>query len=171
MNRVLDALDGVPNLTTHVLPHIRPDLISWSCYDGLRREDRSADKTAIGLWQGLELIQRHAKTTQVDSKGRPAVYIGEIGFPEQLIEADAVVAMLDAAMGVFLAWDIPYIQYWELYCNERKDGDRTPPNAPAKQEELRGYWLVRPDGSLGHAAVYLQKVIQLGSSETRHSDK
>lgn len=168
VNRVLDALEGIPNLTTHVLPSIRPDLISWSCYDGLKREDRSADTTAIGLWQGLELIQHYAKTTQLDSKGRPAVYIGEIGFPEQLIEADIVVDKLDAAMGVFLARDIPYIQYWELYCNERKDGDRTPPSAPAKAEELRGYWLVRPDGTLGHAAGYLQKLLQQPHSSRLH---
>jgi hypothetical protein len=169
VNRVLDALDGVPNLTTHVLPHIRPDLISWSCYDGLRRDDPSADSTAIGLWQGLEIIQHHAQTTQVDSQGRPAVYIGEIGLPEQLIEPEAVIAKLDAAMGVFLARDIPYIQYWELYCNERQDGDRTPPDAPAKAEELRGYWLVRPDGSPGHMASYLQELMRLGGSPNRAS--
>jgi len=160
VNKVLDALQGMPTLTTHVLPHIRPDFISWSCYDGLKTDARDGDKTAVGLWQGLELIQHYARTTQVDAQGRPAVYIGEIGVPEEIVPAAATLDILDAAMGVFFARDIPYILHWELYCNERKDGNRDPVKEPETAGDLRGFWLVRPDGSLGHTAEYFQQLLQ-----------
>lgn len=159
VNRVFDLQAGHPTLTTHVLPHIRPDFISWSCYDGLRTERRQGQQTGLGLWQGLDLIQTYARTTQQDTAGRPAVYIGEMGFPEQQVPAEAVVDMMDGAMGTLLARQIPYVFHWELFCNERLDGGRDPATRNETAEELRGYWLVRPDGSLGHTARYFQRLL------------
>jgi hypothetical protein len=159
VNRVFDALKNIPTITTHVLPAIRPDYISWSCYDGLKTESRSAEKTAAGLWQGLDIIQRHARTTQRDFEGKPAVYIGEIGFPEEVVPAPAVVKMMDGAMAVMFARRIPYIFHWELYCNERKDGRRFPVEKPETAADLRGFWLVRPDGSTGHTGEYFRKLL------------
>lgn len=159
VNRVFDLLAGHPTVTTHVLPHVRPDFISWSCYDGLRAERRKGDETALGLWEGLDLIQRHARTTQVDFAGKPAVYIGEMGFAEQLVPADAVVDMMDGAMGTLLARRIPYLFHWELFCNERRDGAQVPSGRVETAESLRGFWLVRPDGTLGHTGNYLQSLI------------
>lgn len=160
VNKVFDSLQNLPTLTTHVLPHIRPDFISWSCYDGLKTENLSADKTMVGMWQGLEIIQHYARTTQQDSQGRPAVYIGEIGFPEQVVPADAAVEMMDGAMAVLFARDVPYIFHWEIFCNERKDGDREVAPGPDKIEELRGFWLVRPDGTLGETGKYFQQLLE-----------
>jgi hypothetical protein len=159
VNKVFDILAGVPTVTSHILPRIRPDFVSWSCYDGLKSEARSAEATAAGLCEGLDLIQSHAQTTQRDFVGKPAVYVGEIGFPEQVIPAEAVTEMLDGAMGALLAREIPYIFYWQLYCNERKDGDRSPAAASDSAEELRGFWLVRPDGTAGIVAQYLARVL------------
>nr|MCU0793439.1 hypothetical protein [Opitutaceae bacterium] len=51
-NRVFDSLDGIATLCTHVFPRVRPDLISWSCYDGMKLEHKSGDVAAVGLWQG-----------------------------------------------------------------------------------------------------------------------
>lgn len=159
VNRVFDLTDGYPTVTSHILPHIRPDFISWSCYDGLMTGKQDGVATALGLGEGLDLIQRHARTTQRDFAGKPAVYIGEIGFPEQLVPAGAVVDMMDGAMGTLLARQIPYIFHWELFCNERRDGSRAPADRKETAEELRGFWLVRPDGSLGHTAEYFEKLL------------
>ena len=165
VNKVFDALQGLPTLTTHVLPKIRPDYISWSCYDGLKTEARSADKTAIGLWQGLEIIQHYARTVQHDAAGRPAVYIGEIGFPEQVVPPESAVEMMDAALGVFFARHIPYILYWELYCNERKDGTRSLVTASEPAQELRGFWLIKPDGTLGGTGAYFRELLMLAGGK------
>jgi hypothetical protein len=159
VNRVFDLLKGIPTVTTHVLPHIRPDLISWSCYDGLNTGAKRAEKSAVGIWQGLDLIQHYARTTQQDFAGRPAVYIGEFGFPENVTTPASAVEMMDGALGAMFARQIPYLLYWEIFCNERKDGTRPRPLASEKAEELRGFWLVRPDGSLGGVGEYFTQLL------------
>jgi hypothetical protein len=170
VNRVFDSLKNIPTITTHVLPNIKPDYISWSCYDGLKTETRSAEKTAVGLWQGLDIIQQHARTTQRDFEGKPAVYIGEIGFPEEVVPHPAAVEMMDGAMVVMFARRIPYILHWELYCNERKDGRRFPVEEPETAEDLRGFWLVRPDGSPGHTGEYFMKLLaRTGTNATNRN--
>lgn len=159
VNRVFDLLKGIPTVTTHVLPHIRPDFISWSCYDGLNTGARQAGKSAVGIWRGLDLIQHHARTTQQDGTGRPAVYIGELGFPENVTTPEAAVQMMDGALGALIARGVPYLLYWELYCNERKDGTKPRPVASEPAEELRGFWLVRPDDRLGGVGEYLSRLL------------
>ncbi len=159
VNRVFDLLKGIPTVTTHVLPLIRPDLISWSCYDGLNTGARRAEKSAVGIWQGLDLIQHHARTTRQDFAGRPAVYIGEFGFPENVTTPASAVEMLDGALGAMFARQIPYLLYWEIFCNERKDGTRPKPVASENADELRGFWLVRPDGSLGGVGEYFTRLL------------
>jgi hypothetical protein len=159
VNRVFDLLKGIPTVTTHVLPHLRPDLISWSCYDGLNTGAKRAEKSAVGIWQGLELIQHYARTTQQDFAGRPAVYIGEFGFPENVTTPASAVEMMDGALGAMFARQLPYLLHWEIFCNERKDGTRPRPVAAEKAEELRGFWLVRPDGSLGGVGEYFTRLL------------
>lgn len=159
VNRVFDAVAGIPTMTTHVLPHVRPDFISWSCYDGLKTAARDGGKTAIGLWRGLDLIQQQARTTQRDPAGRPAVFIGELGFPENTTTPAGAVEMMDGALGTLFARDVPYLLYWELYCNERKDGTRPVVLKSAQADELRGFWLVRPDGTKGGVGQYLQRLL------------
>jgi hypothetical protein len=46
-----------------------------------------------------------------------------------------------------------------LYCNEPIDG-RPGDRRVRKAEELRGFWLVRPDGSLGHGARFLGRLLE-----------
>ncbi len=159
VNRVFDELGGIPTVTTHVLPQVRPDFISWSCYDGLKASQRNGEATARGVWAGLDLIQRRAQTTQRDPEDRPALYIGEIGFPEQVTPPEATLDMMDGAMGTLLARQVPYIFHWQLFCNERKDGKRDLPAASEQASELRGFWLVRPDGGLGVIGRYFQSLL------------
>ena len=148
VNRVWDSTRGIPTLTTHVLPYVAVDLISWSSYDGMANPVRA--------WQGLELIRHYARPSPVF--GKPVVYIGEVGKPEQGQSEEQIVSWWDQAMGVFLAQQIPWILHWELYCNEvaKKDG---PKRNVYRAEDLRGFWLVRPDGSLSYSGKYLKALL------------
>ena len=60
---------------------------------------------------------------------------------------------------VCFALDIPWIVHWELFCNEPNDGTK-PDRRLRKAEELKGFWYVRPDGSLGWGARYLDRLLK-----------
>ena len=55
-----------------------------------------------------------------------------------------------------LDWGCPYVVYWQLYCNEAK---HQPVHSNA---DVRGFWLVRPDGSRSWAWDYLKEKLQAG---------
>jgi hypothetical protein len=150
VNRVWDGVNGIPTLTTHVLPYVELDLVSWSSYDGM--------DSAVHAWQGIELIRQHMKPSA--AFGKPVVYIGEVGKPENTGASEAeIIAWWDRALGVFLAQDIPWFIHWELYCNEPKDGTKSD-RRPRRADELRGFWLLRPDGRPGYAAQYFERLLQ-----------
>ncbi len=150
VNKVWDGAKGIPTLTTHVLPHVAVDLVSWSSYDGM--------DSAVKAWQGIELIRQHMKPSP--AFGKPSVYIGEIGKPENTgATKKELLEWWDRAMGVFFALDIPWVVHWELYCNEPKDGTKGN-RAPRKADEMRGFWLIKPDGSLSHAGNYFAALLK-----------
>lgn len=149
VNRVWDGTKGLPTLTSHVLPHVTLDLVSWSSYDGM--------SDAVATWQGVELIRQHMRPSP--TFGKNAVFIGEIGKPENEANEADIIEWWDRAMGVFFAMEIPWIVHWELYCNEPKDGTKAD-RRPRKADEMRGFWLLRPDGSMGHAARYLTTLLK-----------
>lgn len=150
VNRVWDGTKGIPTLTTHVLPHVALDLVSWSSYDGM--------DSAVNAWLGIELIRQHMKPSP--AFGKSTVFIGEIGKPENTgAKQKEIVEWWDRALGVFFALDIPWIIHWELYCNEPKDGTKSD-RRPRKAEELRGFWLIRPDGSLSYSGEYLVSLLK-----------
>jgi hypothetical protein len=159
VNRVWDSTIGLPTLTNRVLPHVALDLVSWSSYDGMD----SATKT----WQGIELIRHHMRPSP--TFGRNAVYVGEIGKPENGAKEADIIEWWDRAMGVMLAMDIPWIVHWELYCNEPKDGTKSD-RRPRKAEEMRGFWYLRPDGSLSHGGRYLDTLLKHAGSPLPESE-
>jgi hypothetical protein len=149
VNRVWDGTKGLATLTTHVLPHVTVDLVSWSSYDGMN--------SAVTAWQGVELIRAHMRPSPVF--GRNAVYIGEIGKPENEDTKHNIIEWWDRAMGVVFAMELPWIVHWELYCNEPRKGDKED-RRPRSADEMRGFWFVRPDGTLGYAGEYLTGLLQ-----------
>jgi hypothetical protein len=148
VNRVWDTVKGLPTLTNRVLPHVAVDLVSWSSYDGMADE--------VATWHGVELIRKHMKPSP--TFGDKAVYIGEIGKPEKGVPREQIVEFWDRTMGVFLAMDIPWIVHWELYCNEPADGTK-PDRRLRKEEEMRGFWWLKPDGTPGHGGEYLNRLL------------
>jgi hypothetical protein len=57
------------------------------------------------------------------------------------------------------AMDIPWIVHWELYCNEPKDGTKSD-RRPRRADEMRGFWFIRPDGSLSHSGEYFSALLK-----------
>ena len=150
VNRVWDGTKGIPTITTHVLPFVTLDLVSWSCYDGMNN--------VVQAWRGIELIRKSMRSSPIF--GDNAVYIGEVGMAERNVPEPEIVDFWDRAIGVFLALGVPWFVHWELYCNEPVDLKTKSDRTPRKADELRGFWLIRPDGSLSHSGKYLTALLQ-----------
>ena len=150
VNRVWDGTKGLATLTTHVLPHVTLDLVSWSSYDGMN--------DAVTAWQGVELIRHYMRPSP--TFGRNAVFIGEIGKPEAEASEAEIIEWWDRAMGVTFAMELPLLVHWELYCNEPKDLKTKQDRTPRKAEDMRGFWFLRPDGTLSHSGKYLTTLLR-----------
>lgn len=163
VNRVFDALNGTPTLTTQVLPYVKVDLLSWSCYDGMRNDKKTAESSAIGIWQGIEIMQHcAAKTTLTDKNGRSQVMLGEIGVPENRFKSEEDTRnVLDGCLAACFAIDMQWIIYWELFCNEISEAAKAQKKKyPLAADELNGFWLIRPDGSMSWAGKYLDSLLK-----------
>lgn len=152
VNKVYDGMEGIPTLTTSVLPNVRVDMVSWSAYDG-------KSKDGIKMYRGIDFIKQNLHPSDY-MEGKKVVFIGEIGEPENINNQtrESIHQFWDTMMGVYLAQDIPYIVIWELYCNEPKYGPRSQDKKKGA-DELRGFWLIRPDGSKGWAQEYFEEIL------------
>jgi hypothetical protein len=148
---VLDALKGTPTLTTHVLPRVALDWVSWSSYDAMN--------SPVDTWHGLEIIRHYARPSP--GFDHPRVYVGEVGLPERERPEESIAQWWDQTMGVFVAQEVPYVIHWQLYCNEPVKGAKRKGDV-FEADQLRGFWLVRPDGSPGRAAEYFKLLLQHG---------
>ncbi len=155
-NKVMDSQSGIPGIVNSVLPLVETDMVSWSCYDGM-------DASGLGLYKGIKYIQSNMRPTSY-MKGKKVVFLGEIGIPEQryegLTEKKPVIERWDAYIGVCLALKIPYIIQWELYCNEPKNEELRKLTDPRKTDEMRGFWLIRPDGTDSFVGEYFKKLLE-----------
>jgi hypothetical protein len=108
-------------------------------------------------------------------KGKKVVFLGEIGIPEQryegLTEKGPVVKRWDAYIGVCAALKIPYLIQWELYCNEPKNEELRKLNEVRKTEEMRGFWLIRPDGTKSFAQQYFDLLLKYAGSKIPDAEK
>jgi hypothetical protein len=152
VNRVADLWKKIPTMTEQVLPHVELDLVSYSCYDGMSRPET--------LWKCLQEIRNHCKTGPLF--GPCAVFVGEIGIPEN-DQPQRLSERWDEFMGVLLAAAVKYIVHWELYCNEFKNDLAKKPQPPITDPALmRGFWLVKPDGSLSESGKYFASLWKRG---------
>lgn len=60
-NRVLCADLGVPCVAALVLPEVECDMVSWSAYDGMAAEKKSAAATAGGVARGIEILRKNCR--------------------------------------------------------------------------------------------------------------
>jgi hypothetical protein len=146
VNRVVDAWKGIPTMTTKVLPGVELDMVSYSYYDAM--------SSPITLWKAIEEIRKNARTN--GPFGDRAVFLGEVGIPENE-QRDRIRERWDEFLGVAMALELPYVVHWEVFCNELNPKLNPPAASPVKQNrDVRGFFLVRPDGSLSVSGQYLK---------------
>ena len=154
VNKVYDGIiHSMPSITTSVLPHVKVDMVAWSAYDG-----KSND--GVKMYKGIDYLRHYMNPTPY-MKGEKVVFIGEINEHENRNNRTKtyVQNFVDVIMGVYLAQDIPYIFYWELYSNDTKTGSKRQDKV-LKVQDLAGNWLIRPDGSFGWAQKYFNNLLK-----------
>jgi len=152
VNRVVVSMkEGRPNMVNSVLPHTNLDLVSYSAWDATteRFEDPNVFREA------LDFIAAHMPDSP--DFGNRNVYLGEFGMPENGFSAEQIRKAIPNAVQTALDWGCPYIVYWQLYCNELKSGKRKPP--VHDNDAVRGFWLIRPDGSKGWTWDYFYRLL------------
>lgn len=129
VNRPLDAKDkGMVRMTSHVLPHVRVDMVSYSAYDSLYTHR---------LAEALDYIEAHARVTgYFDGIFDKKVFVGEYDGYQDYIrhgnqpperQADNAWEVIETAV----AWGAPFVLYWEFYSN----GDKVMPPE-------HGFWMI-----------------------------
>lgn len=146
VNLVMRSLDGgKPGVVNKVLPQTRLDLVSYSAWDAMGGKD--------GLRRALDYIAE--QTPDSAAFGAKNVYLGEFGWPENDDPEKHRTAVRNA-VETGLDWGCPWLIYWELFCNE-------PRKRPvAGNDDCRGFWLIKQDGSRAWAWEYLRGVLEKG---------
>ncbi|HKH46035.1 MAG TPA: hypothetical protein VKM72_15350 [Thermoanaerobaculia bacterium] len=152
-NLLRNAMEGKVTVTNDVIPRTRADLYSYSSWD--------IGFDPAELVRALDYLA--AKAPDSALYGSRNVYLGEYGAAKDQVigekERTVVIRQLtDAAVG----WGARWVVYWQLYCNEPAREYQT--ERPTNQD-LRGFWLIRPDGV--KTRIYKSFQGQLGSSVNR----
>lgn len=146
---VKSMLEGKPNMVNEVLPFTNLDLVSYSCYDACLQP------TTTLLKDGVQFI----KDNMPDSEafGNDNVYIGEYGVPENSYTPLQIESVMKNTVEVGLDANCPYIIYWQLYDNELVDANT--PLPVTSNAQVRGFWLIKPDGTSSWHYNYLKEMI------------
>lgn len=153
INVVVNSMNsGQENMVNEVLPFTELDLVSYSCYDSC---------LAIGNPQLLKDAVDYIKQNMPDSAafGNDNVYLGEYGVPENEYSDGQIDWVMNNTVNTGLEKDCPYIIYWQLYDNEV-----VTPGTPlpvTSNSDVRGFWLIKPDGTKSRHYDYLKGIIEL----------
>jgi hypothetical protein len=153
INLVVSSMDlGYVNMVTEVLPYVNVDLVSYSAWDATVGFIGQPQK----LHDALDYIASHANNSQYF--GDKNIYIGEFGLPENEYSQQNVATLVNDTINTAFDWGCQYVMFWQLYCNELVN-----PNTPVpvtNNNDVRGFWLIRPDGTFSWAYTYLRSFLQ-----------
>lgn len=163
-NRIEDSMSGKPGVANSVLPYTTVDLVSYSCYNFLDTSERLA--------KAVDYLAAHLPPTAVFGQNPHSVYLGEFGYPENGREgSEGVNRRIDNAMTVVREKGLPWAVFWEIYGNEPASADLTLPlNGKKNDQNLHGYWMVKPDGSPATAWHRYRRIFAEADSERATSD-
>jgi hypothetical protein len=144
-NRLEDSMAGKPGVANSVLPHTTVDLASYSAYNFLDTPERLA--------KAVDYLAAHLPPTAAFGQNPHSVYLGEFGYPENGREGlEGLNRRIDNADSVVTSKGLPWAVFWEVYCNEPLDKTLPLPlNGKENDHNLRGFWMVKPDGTPGLA--------------------
>lgn len=140
-NRLEDSLAGKPGVANSVLPYTTVDLVSYSCYHFL--------DTPEHLAAAVDYLAARLPATALFGRTTRSVYLGEFGYPEHGQEGiEGLNRRLDNAIAVVKEKGLPWAIFWQMYGNEPLPNAPEPPlNGRTNDAHLRGFWMVKPDGS------------------------
>ncbi|MHC4165746.1 MAG: hypothetical protein ACYSWQ_02185 [Planctomycetota bacterium] len=163
VNRVVGSMrQGRPNLVNEVLPHTKLDLVSYSAWDATSEHARDPNV----FREALDFIA--ANMSDSTSFGDRNVYVGEFGMPENEFSAERIRDMIPHVVETARDWGCPYIVYWQLYCNELKP--RRQPTPVTSNDAVRGFWLIRPDGSKAWTWDYFHGLLNPSGAPPQNID-
>jgi hypothetical protein len=144
VNRVTDAFNRPHRrrIITDIAARLQPDIVSYSAYDSTIADlgygaNFAAWQAACERDFGLALKQIKRAFP------KSLVQIGEVGFPEnEMLSGNGGVGyspgdMLEVVRDVAEAHGVTWFVFWQVFDNETS----------ALPEMVRGYWMVKPDGS------------------------
>jgi hypothetical protein len=156
VNHLADSMDGKITATNAVVPFIHADLYSYSSWD-LRFDRRR-------LIDALEYLKSMAPDSEL--YGEDNIYLGEYGaVKDQVGEGASVKSLIQGLTEAAIGWGVRYAVFWQVFCNEAAHEYKGRP----KNSDLRGFWLVRPDGVLAPPWRDFQRRMDLSRRLTRLS--
>ena len=156
VNRVVASMEqGRCGMVNAGLPHTRLDLVSYSAWDSATEHFQDPNV----LRRALDFIA--ANVPDSPDFGDRNVYIGEFGMPENEFSAGQIHKAIPNAVNTALDWGCPYIVYWQIYCNELRPGKGPPPIK--NNDDVRGFWLIKPDGSKARTWDYFYSLLNTNS--------
>jgi hypothetical protein len=140
-NRLEDSMADKPGVANSVLPFTTVDLASYSSYKFLDTPERLA--------KAVDYMAAHLPPTAAFGQNPRSIYLGEFGYPENGSEGVAGVnTRFDNAIKITTEKGLPWAVFWEVYCNEPVDNSPPLPlNGKTNDHNVRGFWMVKPDGS------------------------
>jgi hypothetical protein len=154
VNLVLRAMNGTGNqkitCINNVIPFTHCDLYSYSAYDS------STTGNPVILRNALNYMRAHAPDSAIF--GSNNIYIGEYGFPQNDPGNTGAMqySVCKSNVETFLDFGVKYMLYWELYCNEPITNYTGRP----VNSDLRGFWLIRPNGTKSLLWDYFAGLLQ-----------
>jgi len=126
VNLVHKGMQGRACVTNDVLPKTNVDFVSYSSYDSLAGDIRA------NLLGALDYIE--SKLPPKPNIAGKRVFIGEYGFPARAVGPAQQEAKSRQVMKAGIAWGCPFVLYWQMYCNDVRDGKHA------------GFWLIDDQG-------------------------
>ncbi|MFQ3548281.1 MAG: hypothetical protein SNJ70_00845 [Armatimonadota bacterium] len=144
VNLIKRAMEGKVTATNNIVPYTNCDLYSYSAYD-TSLEDQKL------FYDAMDYLSDKSPSSELF--GDINIYIGEFGAPENEFDQYKIISETTQTA---LDWGAHYIVYWEVFCNEKaKEYNGRPTN-----DDLRGFWLIRPDGTHSPAWEYFNSILK-----------
>ena len=157
VNLVEKAWLGHPTVTKDVLPKTHCDLYSYSAYDTMAQSEEKFRKA-------LHYLEEKAPDSA--AFGSKNIFVGEFGWPENLVGEEARAEMIRYTVETSLELGTRYVLFWELYC----DGLKAPVEGrPIRNDDMAGNWLLRPDGTKSAAWNYFETLYKNDDANHREN--
>jgi hypothetical protein len=134
------------SVTDDVLPAVHADMYSYSAWE------LGDDPTGEKLKEMLTFLDER-------TPGSGNVYVGEYGVAENVHGSAVHLSQVAAHTRAALDWGAAYVVYWQTFCNEFAVAT---PASTVLNGDMRGFWLVRPDGTKSPVWFYLKELLAEG---------